>query len=400
MRSPWVSNDARRGVAQPRLACGAWFGDHARMTAMRMGLVMSGGGARGAFQVGVWERLRGDPRFAGPLVLSGTSAGAINAAMIAAGKSPDEMMAFWEGLADSLPIAPAPGLFESVVAAMANVTIEQSLHWVQTAESWATFGRRLIERFPPTPARVFGALLEVVLTERFDLVTDFIETIRTPSLVDTKQLRARLVGVLGERLQTGDHDLAISAVDAESGQIVRFVSRHTPSMVAHATEYIAPPEGLGIDMVLASASIPVLFPPAEIDGRKFWDGGLLVNTPLAPVVALGADCVTTVLVTELAAHGPALDRLGIALERTVDTLLENSYLADRKLLLERNRLAALGVEGYRRTALYKPIRPGAEADLDVGAFLYFKLEVLRELREAGRAAADRWLADPDPEDRL
>jgi NTE family protein len=370
------------------------------MTAMRMGLVMSGGGARGAFQVGVWERLRGDPRFAGPLVLSGTSAGAINAAMIAAGKSPDEMMAFWEGLADSLPIAPAPGLFESVVAAMANVTIEQSLHWVQTAESWATFGRRLIERFPPTPARVFGALLEVVLTERFDLVTDFIETIRTPSLVDTKQLRARLVGVLGERLQTGDHDLAISAVDAESGQIVRFVSRHTPSMVAHATEYIAPPEGLGIDMVLASASIPVLFPPAEIDGRKFWDGGLLVNTPLAPVVALGADCVTTVLVTELAAHGPALDRLGIALERTVDTLLENSYLADRKLLLERNRLAALGVEGYRRTALYKPIRPGAEADLDVGAFLYFKLEVLRELREAGRAAADRWLADPDPEDRL
>ena len=365
-----------------------------------MGLVLSGGGARGAFQVGVWERLRTDRRFAGPLVLSGTSAGAINAAMIAAGKSPDEMMAFWEGLAESLPIAPAPGLFESVIEAVASVTIEQSQHWIQTAESWATFVRRLIERFPPTPARVLSALLEVVMTERFDLVMDFIDTLRTPSLVDTQRLRARLVGVLGERLETGEHDLAISAVDAESGQIVRFVSRATPDMAAQSTEYIIPPHGLSIDMVLASASIPVLFPPAEIEGRKFWDGGLLVNTPLAPVVGLGADRVTTVLVTELAQRGSALDRLGVTLERTVDTLLENSYLADRKLLLERNRLAALGIPGYQQVTLYKPIRPGAEVDLDVGAFLYFKLEVLREMREAGRVAADRWLADPDPEDRL
>ena len=53
------------------------------------GLVLSGGGARGAFQVGVYERLLEDRRFAGgPGVLSGTSAGAINAALIAAGKTP------------------------------------------------------------------------------------------------------------------------------------------------------------------------------------------------------------------------------------------------------------------------------------------------------------------------
>ena len=51
-----------------------------------LGLVLSGGGARGAFQVGVYERLLEDARFAaGPTVLSGTSAGGINAALIAAG---------------------------------------------------------------------------------------------------------------------------------------------------------------------------------------------------------------------------------------------------------------------------------------------------------------------------
>ena len=61
----------------------------ARRSKAKLGLVLSGGGARGAFQVGVYERLLRDPRFErGPAVLSGTSAGAINAAMIAAGKSP------------------------------------------------------------------------------------------------------------------------------------------------------------------------------------------------------------------------------------------------------------------------------------------------------------------------
>jgi len=48
--------------------------------ALALGLVLSGGGARGAFQVGVYERLLEDARFAaGPTVLSGTSAGGINA---------------------------------------------------------------------------------------------------------------------------------------------------------------------------------------------------------------------------------------------------------------------------------------------------------------------------------
>jgi hypothetical protein len=51
----------------------------------KVGLVLSGGGARGPFQVGVYERLLRDRRFAeGPAMLSGTSAGALNAAMIAA----------------------------------------------------------------------------------------------------------------------------------------------------------------------------------------------------------------------------------------------------------------------------------------------------------------------------
>jgi predicted acylesterase/phospholipase RssA len=151
--------------------------------------------------------------------------------------------------------------------------------------------------------------------------------------------------------------------------------------------------------VLASASIPVIFPPAPVGGRLFWDGGLLVNTPMAPVVALGAEEIVTVLVTEVEAK-PTFDRLGAALERAVDSLLESSYDSDRKLLLERNRLARMGVPDYQQVKLYKPIRPGDDSNLVLGSYLYFNKPAMLALRAAGRAAAERWLADPEPEDVL
>src|SRR5262245_10210981 len=84
----------------------------------RVGLVLSGGGARGACQLGVYERLIQEPRFQGPMVLSGRSAGAINAAFIAAGKSPDEMMRFWEDLADRLPIDVTDSLMNRIALAL------------------------------------------------------------------------------------------------------------------------------------------------------------------------------------------------------------------------------------------------------------------------------------------
>src|SRR5271169_4350123 len=93
-----------------------------------LGLVLSGGGARGAFQVGVYERLLRDPRFAGgPMVLSGTSAGAINAALIAAGRSPRELMAFWNGIADDPPVAASPLFFHTLTRTLLQLTAEESL---------------------------------------------------------------------------------------------------------------------------------------------------------------------------------------------------------------------------------------------------------------------------------
>jgi predicted acylesterase/phospholipase RssA len=149
-------------------------------------------------------------------------------------------------------------------------------------------------------------------------------------------------------------------------------------------------------MLMASASIPVLFPPVEVGRRLLWDGGLLVNTPLAPVVALGADRIVPVLVNEPAGEGP-IGHLGEAIERALETLLENAWNVDRKLLLERNRTRG---RGYRRVTLFKPLRPSTAAAFTAGSYLHFERAALGAIRAAGRRAACDWLELGDLEDRL
>jgi NTE family protein len=151
---------------------------------------------------------------------------------------------------------------------------------------------------------------------------------------------------------------------------------------------------IGVDMILASASIPLLFDPVRVDGAELWDGGLLVNTPIAPTVALGAELIIPVLVT--AGRGGADDgplSLGLAIERLADAFLENAYNTDRKLLLERNKLAfAIPERELRQATLYEAIRPGSSRAFNAGSYLYFERDALLEMYEAGRRAARAWLA--------
>lgn len=365
-----------------------------------LGLVLSGGGARGAFQVGVYERLLRDPRFAeGPVVLSGTSAGAINSALIAAGRTPREMMRFWNGIADDPPVVASPLFFASLVRTAARLVLRELPRWLVPARSWLPFARRARHHWPPQAGAGLATLVEYLLTERFELVSDLLQGVREPFLANTARMRDRLIEEFdGEVVPSGRHSLAINTVDAHTGRVVRFVTRRTP--FTRPPDYVVV-EAITVDMVLASASIPLLFPTVEIDGRWLWDGGLLVNTPLAPVVALGADEIITVLVTEAPdATSGQFPHLGRAVERTVDAILENAYNVDRKLLLDRNRLAAIDGSPYREVTLYDAVRPARDGSFDAGSYLYFERRVLEEMRAAGRRAATRWLAAGPRVDRL
>jgi predicted acylesterase/phospholipase RssA len=365
-----------------------------------LGLVLSGGGARGAFQVGVVERLLEDPRFArGPGVLSGTSAGAINAALLAAGKSPREMLAFWTGVADSPPVVVSERFFDGALRSLLRLGAEELRRWLMTPGPARTFLRHAAHHLPPRRGSVLAAWVEYLLAARFELVSRFLEGIPEPFMVDTAPLRRRLLDVFGgERIRTRDVELAINTVDAHTGRIVRFATVDTP--LTRAPDYVVV-DAITVDMVLASASIPLLFPPVQVGARLLWDGGLLVNTPLAPVVALGADEIVTVLVTEPAdpVAGP-FAHFGRAVERTVDSFLENAYNIDRKLLLERNRLARLDGSLYRDVTLYEAVRPARDAVFTAGSYLYFEHRVIGAMHAAGQRAATAWLAAGPRVDRL
>jgi predicted acylesterase/phospholipase RssA len=221
-------------------------------------------------------------------------------------------------------------------------------------------------------------------------VSRLLAGIRVPYLLDTSRLRERLVHEFGgERVPVSEHRLAINTVDAHTGAVLRFVTASTPH--TRSSDYVVV-DAITVDMVLASASIPLLFPPVAVGTHLLWDGGLLVNTPLAPVVALGADEIVPILVTEPPdPERAAFAHLGRAVERTIDGLLENAYNVDRKLLLERNRLARLHA-GYRSVQLYEAVRPARGACFDAGSYLFFERGVLAAMCEAGRQSADAWLA--------
>jgi len=357
-----------------------------------LGLVLSGGGARGAFQVGAYERLLEDPRFAtGPAVLSGTSAGGINAALIAAGKSPREMLQFWKSIADDPPVTTSAAFCSGALRTLARLSLEEAVRWIGTTQPLRGFLHRLQNHRSLRPGSVLALWVEFLLTARFELVSRFLEGIREPFVVDTAPLRARLIDTFGgERVPNRGVRLALNTVDAHSGRVVRFVT--APAPVTRSGDYVVV-DAITVDMVLASASIPLLFPPVRIGQHLLWDGGLLVNTPLAPAVALGAEEIVTVLVTEPAEPHPGpFAHFGRAVERTVDSFLENAYNIDRKLLLERNRVTRLQRGRYREVILYEAVRPVRAAFFNAGSYLYFERRILGALYDAGRRAAGAWLA--------
>lgn len=363
-----------------------------------VGLVLSGGGARGAFQVGVWKVLRDDPRGLGrePDVVSGTSAGAINGALIAAGLSPERMLDFWLDLAARPPIAANPKFFESLRKALTRVALrEPRRSFAARKRDFSIFAQVAKKHSLLTPSGILAAALEILLTARFDAISVLLEEIDAPYLFDTTPLRGRLAAAIGGfSVPRGRVKLALNAIDVRTGGVVRIVNA-PPGKTAEASRHYRYVEDIPLDLVLASASIPLLFKPVAWGGRLLWDGGLLVNSPMAPAVALGARNLVPVLVTKLDGRsGSAVGSFGESVERLVDTLLENAYNVDRKLLLARNDLVGRipHAASWSKVDLYSAIRPDDTALFGPGSYLHFEKQVLLDMYDAGKRAAREWLA--------
>ncbi len=201
-------------------------------------LVLQGGGALGAFQVGAYQALCE----AGlePDWIIGTSIGAINAALIAGNPPPQRLgalQAFWQRITQHGvgPWAP-PGMTGAF-------------------NDMAIMTRGVPGFFRPNPNVWRGASARVGLEQA--------------SYYDTAPLRDTLAGLIDvARLNAGAPRLTIGAVNVRSAEMRYFDSQH---------------DTLGIDHIVASGALPPAFPAVRIDGESYWDGGIYSNTPIEAV---------------------------------------------------------------------------------------------------------------------
>ncbi len=204
-------------------------------------LVLQGGGALGAYQVGVYEALHD----AGvePAWVIGTSIGAINAAIIAGNSFEhrlDRLNDFWHRVETRSQWG---GSFDWL--GMGNLTANAN-----------TVLRGIPNFFKPNPMAMRG--------------TRALVGVEQAAYYSTAPLRQSLGELVDfESLVGGPTRLTVGAVNACSGAMRYFDSRD---------------EKIALDHVMASGALPPAFPAVRIDGQPYWDGGIYSNTPIEAVL--------------------------------------------------------------------------------------------------------------------
>ncbi|HEY8092028.1 MAG TPA: patatin-like phospholipase family protein, partial [Polyangiaceae bacterium] len=230
------------------------------------GLVLAGGAARGAYEVGVVDYMLHEVSQAlgqdVPIdILCGTSAGSINACMLAAH-------------ADR-PAERATMLAKRWTDLKLNDVVRPS-----TSEMLELAGR-LVGRSP----------------RRRDAREGRRGGIFDPSGVEAIVREAVTFDRIADHMREGRlRALSISTTHVASGRTVVFVQRREGGMPRWSSDptMIGRAAIIREDHILASAAVPLLFPAVEIDGHFYCDGGLRQNVPLSPARRLGADSLVVI----------------------------------------------------------------------------------------------------------
>jgi NTE family protein len=317
---------------------------------VRLGLVLSGGGARGAFEAGVVAAV--EDAGLRPTILSGTSAGALNAAGLAAGFDAARLAELW-----------------------GQVTSRDVFRL-----------RRDVWRLPRP-----SALLE----RGRGAAARLLHSIGWTWVMDTTPLRRTLVDALGGEAVDVDPDLvlAVSAVDVATGRLIRYASAAPPPERVRKTSALWRVGPVDVHHLMASAAIPLLFRPHPVAGHPHWDGGIVANTPLAPAMAFEPDAVVVVTTSTLERPAPRPRSFGEAAGLLIDTVLRHSLdqdLARARVINTLCRAAPqeVSVERLVDLLLIEPV------GLALGDSLRFDpaeaARMIRLGREAGARALEGW----------
>jgi NTE family protein len=290
-------------------------------------LVLQGGGALGAYELGVMRRLAKEPWFP-PKVVTGVSIGAINAALLVGGRG--------DGL--------------------------EALE-----EAW----RRLAMDLPPfLPSEVKEAAASFSNPHFYFARTDIANASRWTYLYYVDPLR-RLLSELVEFDKINGQDapkMVLTAVDVESGENETFANRRAERALDSPTTRIT-----SVEHILASGALPPSFPMVTIGKSKYWDGGVFSNTPMSEAI----NCFETgkrkllVVVNLFRNAGEIPNNLQDVGSRFLEILFSNKFTADLKLAAKYNdfvetmskiRRACPGIDeelrddaGWKRMRLYDKI---------------------------------------------
>lgn len=320
------------------------------------GLVLTGGGARAAYQVGALRALGEIVGGSQPFqVLVGASAGAINSAGLAihaddytAGVA--HLLATWRLLS---PDQVYRTDYKSLVAIGAK--------WVQQLSSGGLVGKASVN-----------------------------------ALLDTAPLRELLARTLDMRrirthAQAGHlHGVALTATSYHSGTAVTFFDGAAGISPWVRSTRIGSRAELSVEHVLASSAIPMFFPPVSIEGSWYGDGCVRLNAPLSPAIHLGADRILAIGIRyartahETIALNRAAARPRPMVSEISGVLLNAIFLdsldADAELLERVNgTLSLLSREQFAR--MKHPMRP-------------LPLLVLRPSRDLGSLAVEQYREFP------
>jgi NTE family protein len=239
----------------------------------RVALVLQGGGALGAYQVGVYRAL--DEMGFHPDWVAGISIGAINAAIIA-GNPPEERLGqldeFWRSI--SYPLwwpwsgPAARQLHDSFSSLRTSLLGSPGFFRLRVPSPWLA------------PRGQEGAV----------------------SYYDTAPLRGALERFVDfDRIRAGETRLSVGAVNVRTGQPRFFDSGN---------------EVVGLEHVLASSALPPAFSPVEIDGELYWDGCVVSNTPLDAVLDAKPRFDTLCVMVDLFnPQGPVPSRMDEVMQR-------------------------------------------------------------------------------------
>lgn len=324
--SPAVQKQRKRGRVRP------------------LSLALQGGGAHGAFTWGVLDALLEDGRF-DLRGASGTSAGAMNAVVLAHGLleggregAREALARFWTAVASNGSLLNlGAGASDGRPSPMASLMLQ-----------WSGF-------FAPTQLNPLG----------YDPLRDIVE-----QQVDFERLR-------GQR----GFDLFIAATNANTGRLRLF---RTPELSA--------------DAVLASACLPALYKAVEIDGEPYWDGAFAANPPVLPLLA---ECkVEDVLMVLLSpsSHGDEPRTAAAIRDRSQALAFNAAFLAEMRSLIRMREFMRRSVvpwlvkdHAIRRKRLHLIADEALMARLDDDSKSTTSLAFLETLRDHGRECARTWL---------